>query len=117
MVKATTIKFNTLCVQNVHTLKNKDCKRILNKDILDLINRQQAEIERLKDLLRRHQRNTNRIRMITAETAKKIKADAVKEFAERYEKYLLSQLTSATLEKKEVICFCLDELKEMVGEG
>ncbi len=38
-----------------------------------------AEIERLNDLLRRHQRHTDRIRMITAETAKKIKAEAVKE--------------------------------------
>lgn len=46
---------------------------------------------------------------------------AVKEFAERYERYLLSQLTTAPLDKKEWINFSLDELdnlkKEMVGES
>ena len=49
---------------------------------LEIINRQKAEIERLSDLLKRHQRNTRRIRMINAETAKKIKDEAIEEFAE-----------------------------------
>lgn len=48
------------------------------------------------------------------------KSEAVKEFAERYERYLLSQLTTAPLDKKEWINFCLEYLdnlkKEMVGE-
>lgn len=58
------------------------------KHALALINRQQAEIERLKDLLKRNKRNANRIRMITAETAKRIKSEAVKEFAEKSENAL-----------------------------
>ena len=58
---------------------------VLN-NALELINRQQAEIERLNDLLKRHQRHTNSIRMIHTETAKKIKTEAIKEFADRLNK-------------------------------
>ena len=70
---------------------------------IDLINRQKAEIKRLE-----HIKDT-------------IAVIAIKEVADRYEGWLLSQLITAPLDKKEWINFCLDELdnlkKEMVGES
>ena len=76
-----------------------DCNCHLAKLSLDLINRQKAEIERLKTA-ESFERNVTKLfdRYKTH-----IKAEAVKEFAERYERYLLSQLTSASLDKKEWI--------------
>lgn len=75
-----------------------------------LIKRQKANAEGL----------TNAVKFLN-EQLSSAKAEAVKEFAERYERYLLSQLTTAPLDKKEWINFCLDELdnlkKEMVGEN
>ena len=78
-------------------------------ETLNLINRQKAEIEGLSDLLKRHQRHTKSIRILTAETAKKIKAEAYKEFAEGLCEGRVSNDNTVILAK------CL--LKEMVGEN
>lgn len=87
-----------------------DCLRRRNEDTIDLINRQKANAEGL----------TNAVRVLN-EQLSSAKAEAYREFAERHERLLLSQLTTAPLDKKEWINFCLDELdnlkKEMVGEG
>lgn len=79
-----------------------DCKDTLIEQALDLINRQQAEIERLKgwqDLLK-------------AEKHSLIKAEAVKEFAER-----LKAVSHPYADTQMVFELQIDNLvKEMVGE-
>lgn len=55
------------------------CVTILLEKTLDLINRQKAEIERLKKELIEQQLKNN----LLYETAKEIKAEAIREFAER----------------------------------
>ena len=84
------------CPANKYCTNDDFC---LTGAILDLIKRQKAEIERLKTA-ESFERNVTKLfdRYKTH-----IKAEAVKEFAERYERYLLSQLTSASLDKKEWI--------------
>ena len=72
-------------------------------DKLEEYDRQKAEIERLQALCKTLAALDN-------------KDEAIKEFAERYEKAVLPLLTSATLDKKDGIHACLDILKEMVGE-
>lgn len=105
---------NSECTQCPYFESDGICFEVLMADSLDLINRQKAEIERLK---------TNCLSMAQTmpNIAKAERAEAVKEFAERYERYLLSQLTTAPLDKKEWINFCLDELdnlkKEMVDKN
>lgn len=53
-------------------------------------------------------------------TVAEIKSEAYKEFAEKLENRILSMLTTATLEEKEIICACIgtnnNVLKELVGE-
>lgn len=66
----------------------KDCGKRLHKDVIDLINRQKAEIERLKSM------NQSKLDIIhdvrtDLETAK---AEAIKEFAERLKKSLFNMV-------------------------
>ena len=97
-------------------------------DALDLINRQKAEIERLE---KEYEKVYKQAEMdILANISDggtschwcidKTKAEAYKEFAEKLENRILSMLTTATLEEKEIICACIginnNILKEMVGE-
>ena len=90
-----------------------DCIKGHEEDILDLINRQQAEIERLKEIIE--------YKDICIEAREDIKSEAYKEFAEKLENRILSMLTTATLEEKEIICACIGTnnnlLKELVGEN
>ena len=88
------------------------------------INRQQAEIERLNDLLKRHKRHTDRIRMINTETAKNIKAEAIKEFEKSVDKIAVKRLKFYldTNEENGVVYIpkftiekILKELKEIAG--
>lgn len=95
-----------------------DCMEQNGIDLIDLINRQKAEIERLSDLLKRNKRNCDRIRMITTETAKKIKAEAIKEFAERLKEEFGQSDIFCPRTIVSVTETGLDDLvKEMVGEG
>ena len=87
----------------------------------------QADIERLEDLLKRHKRHTDRIRLITAETAKKIKAEAIKEFAERLHCHCEAVINQEWNKKVSPVSWAdayeefeeeIDNLlKEMVGDG
>ena len=56
-----------------------------------------------------------------AKALKTAKAEAYKEFAEKLENRILSMLTTATLEEKEIICACIGTnnniLKELVGDS
>ena len=97
IVKALECCSTASCISNkCHYEKLHDiptCTTKLTKDALDLINRLQAEIERLEDV---------NIRLT--------KAEAHKEFAER--------LKSRFLNKNEVINNTIDNLlKELVGEN
>lgn len=57
--------------------RRSDCIHILTRDVIDLINRQQAEIERLKSI-----EPTEEVRVKCEEVINKIRAEAVREFAE-----------------------------------
>lgn len=59
--------------------KNKPCQENLIQDTFDLINRQQAEIERLNIRLRKEQHQFADLGKMYSE----IRAEAIKEFAER----------------------------------
>ena len=103
-------------------------------DILDLLNSQKAEIENknveIDILIRKKKTLRDEISELSAEIERlqhkiselqheilNCKSEAIKEFAEKYEKAILPLLTSVTLEKKEGIYACLDTLKEMVGDS
>ena len=89
---------------------NVDCISQLKSDALDLINRQEAEIERLKE--------KNRLAcQCTPKAIRRAKSEAIKEFAERIDKILCLQISpSKRLFWK--IKEDIDNLvKEMVGEN
>lgn len=113
------------------------CNEYMKQDCLDLINCQKADYDRLQKANLRNQeifaeqslenerlkaeneRLEHQIETLCL-TLKLAKAEAYKEFAEKLENRILSMLTTATLEEKEIICACIgiknNVLKEMVGE-
>lgn len=97
----------------------------------DTIDKQEAEIERLKPFedkiaeFKSHIRVEDMLVFASSlgewlEFMQKTKTEAYKEFAEKAENKILPMLTTATAEEKETVCFCLDKiknlLKELVGE-
>lgn len=94
-------------------MQNEMTDTIINLE--ELLAEKNAEIERLEDLLKRHQRNTDRIRLITAETAKKIKAEAYKEFAERL-KDMHKCNTTSVVSLVTVFDNINNLVKELIGE-
>lgn len=118
---------------------NERCGDNLMQNVLDLINRQQAENDRKDkiyiDLLKTSSERADIISSLKAENERlnktlvfeinsafeRGKAEAYKEFAEKFENRILSMLTTATLEEKEIICACIginnNVLKELVGEN
>ena len=107
---------------------------------LDLINRLQAENERLKNSLAISQKETKRFqdsyKTVIAENERlnfllndayennrglvelleRAKAEAYKECIEKAKNKILPMLTTATLEEKETICFCLNKLDNLLKE-
>lgn len=86
------------CTYNKYHLM--ECHRTASKDAIDLINRQQAEIERL-------QTENNQFADI-GKMYSEIKTEAIKEFAER--------LCEGGISNDPVVIAVKAELKEMVGE-
>lgn len=72
----------------------------------------QQEIERLKEGIKFERERVDSIPNLMQQA----KSEAIKEFADKYEKAVLPLLTSATLDKKDGIYACLDILKEMVRD-
>ena len=124
-----------ICPHDCPMLKNKECLESLRKNALDLINRLQAENERLRAVKKHIDILIHRgIEYPTTESYNeafqkalarlydntKAKAEAYKEYAEKLENRILSMLNTATLEEKEIICACIGTnnnlLKEM-GES
>lgn len=101
------------------------CTEKRNADIVDLINRQKLEIERLKRALNtdfsfvrtRCSGKTKRINEIITFRVETIKAEAIKEFAER----LLNEYATMSLNSQISIdvvgCDIKRIVKEMVGEA
>jgi len=79
-----------------------NCVNSMTEDTTDLINRQQAEIERLKKLLAEADTTYNKC-------AKRFFKEAVKEFAER--------LCDDRVSNDPVVIAVKAELKEMVGDN
>lgn len=94
-------------------------KSILSKDTLDLINRQQAEIEKLqkenKFFRKTIQENAQRALEVTIEEVENAKTEAIKEFAERLkekaDRGFFQEHSYVDVEDID------DTLKEMVGDA
>ncbi len=85
---------------------------ILTKLVLDLINRQKAEIERL-------QKEANLVSILFQDLQERIndiKAEAYKEFTEKLENEINCRTTLSREQDKNVIHIMHNLLKEMVGE-
>ena len=67
-----------------HELYMAGCVGALMKDVFDLINRQKAEIERLK-------KNIDGLNIFTTNHMKVIRLQAIKEFAEEFEYFVLNE--------------------------
>lgn len=113
----------SVCPYFLQDKENDFCREDMNKDALDLINHQQAEIERLSkknEELAEILSDTIRIRYAEA------KAEAIEEFAERFLKIVHDNhyLLVDRINSKDYGMFTIgieqavDETKkEMVGEG
>ena len=83
------VSANYICPHTCPMLKNKDCLTSLRKNALDLITRQQAEIENLKNenfILSQKRANIFEI----TDAYERGKAKAYKEFAERLKNEIIS---------------------------
>lgn len=114
-LKITAKEFQAL--NSVSALVNRQKQQLADERAIseigaETISRQDAEIERLKGLLKEWKKAGYKY----ADSIDCIKSEAIKEFADKYEKAVLPLLTSATLDKKDGIYACLDILKEMVGD-
>ena len=109
--KDTVIKALECCGNQTYSCKDKQCRAKALGDAVDFINQQDAEIERLKSM------NQAKLDMIhdLREEFEKIKAEAVKEFAENLEIALSDHFGGGFYK-----CHCrhvIDNLlKERVGE-
>lgn len=83
------------------------CGEYLFGEILDLIYRQRAEIERLKDLVRVKKEDLSKYENL-------IKSETVREFAERLKEIV--KFTDDTYECWEIEGYIDDLVKEMVGD-
>ena len=90
---------------------------VLHRKALDLINRQKAEIENLRDLNKRIQINANRIRGIYAETAKRIKAEAVKDLLIRLTMHFATYRAKDEIKIKDMFQIIQKFAEETVGDG
>jgi len=70
------------CKYSAH-LHYRECQQAAAQDALDLINRQKAEIERLNEVVERIQHHCRQLCILEAKQVNNIKAEAIKEFAER----------------------------------
>ena len=86
------------------------CSKIVTKFALDLINRQQAEIERLNN-------NLSAMVVTMRNSAKATRNEAIKEFAERLKEKKQEVFTAVNDSSYAVTVYKIDNLvKEMVGE-
>lgn len=97
-----------------------ECSKVMIDNALALINRQQAQIERLETLNERLGNDIDlKLKYIyeLEEKLKTAKAEAVKEFAERLKKEIDIRPTHSREQNKYVFFLIDNLLKEMVGEG
>lgn len=73
-----------------------DCAERLSKESIDLINRQQAEIEQWKE-------EANRYQTLWCEDVQFARAEAIKEFAERLKKEIYTNIKNNTMTKSQYI--------------
>ena len=115
IIKALECCINDDCDNCPDTFGN--CEHNAMRNALNLINRQQEEIERLKIENQSLRGAANSYKLHYNEA----RNEAVKEFVERLKTLILSQLTCSTMGKKEAYYLCLNEIdnlvKEMEGEG
>ena len=102
------------CNECPYSIDAERCERMkLLEDILDLINHQKAEIERLKNEIQ-----TTKDAYIMLQTKNEIiKSEAVKEFAERLKEKSFKTIRNYGLTKDVVeVCDIDNIVKEMIGE-
>ena len=89
-----------------------NCKEKLNNYTLDLINRQKAEIERLKRDIAIHEHVHEESNAAYQVLVKQAKSEAIKEFAERLKKH--SFVDNLSLDGKETVY--VDDIDKLVKE-
>lgn len=96
---------------------SKTCMYDLSKDALDLINRKDAENERLKKILENRGEICKLCEGKYTEKIKRARAKAIKEFAERLKaEYIFWKIEDGSL-RKIIPIYAIDYLvKEMVGD-
>ena len=91
-----------------------DCLTIRNADTLDLINRQEAEIERLNDVVQRLQYHSRNLCILEKMQINRIKSNSIIEFVSRLKNIVVSKYEYTDIRVFEEI----DNLvNEMVGES
>ena len=94
--------------------KYQDCAYQLCEDTLDLINRQEAEIERLNDVVQRLQYHSRNLCILEKMQINRIKSNSIREFVSRLKNIVVSKYEYTDIRVFEEI----DNLvKEMVGES
>lgn len=100
------------------------CRQWLIKDALDLIKRQQAEIERLKEENKHHIKtvaeNERRALDVTLEEIEKARAEAIKEFAKEFRSHYDDYEDYENIYAHHIrddIDFLVEEMIEKGGEG
>ena len=98
--------------------KDNKCKAILRQIVLDLINRQQAEIERLNkqnEALHKRYINKHTAYCELLDELEETKIESIKEFAERLkDKFSALKYTIATNRKTVTVDFLQEEVTEML---
>lgn len=114
--------------QLLEVIKNKEAEifnlnkeisalKLKNDEFLKSNEKAKAEIERVKKSRDDLYEEMSERQKEEVKIARKMgKSEAYREFAERVEKLIISLLTSATMEKKEVIHFCLNIIQNELEE-
>ena len=105
------------CVHCAFTIYGCDCLKTLNRASLDLINRQKAEIERLKAECGNQSTLWSQHYESIYETSKEtIKSEAIKEFAERLKDYYIKNRIYDRPDAHTKIAFLFGVIKNLVKE-
>ena len=88
------------------------CREVLREEALDLITRQQAEIEQWKEEANKYQN----LWCMAVDDIEKAKSEAVKEFAEKLKNEINIRTTYSREQDKNVMRMIDNLVKEMVGE-
>lgn len=101
-----------ICSCNDENCEGDECEKVISENILDLINRQKAEIERLKD----YNENLQTANTALSNEILDIKSEAIREFAERLKAEIKSDLYGDDVMPRGTIDWLVQETTEGENE-